>query len=293
MLVTLKEILQYAEEHHCAVGAFNTPNLESILAVIGAAEELNVPVVLMHCEPHEELISIDVIGPIMLQLARNAKVPVCVHCDHGISFELVMRALHMGFSSVMYDASTKPFEVNVSETREVVRIAHSLGVSVEAELGQMTKETASIQDQDSSVVPDDKSSMYTDPERAGDFVAQTDVDALAVSFGTAHGLYTQVPVLDVERVAQIKKFVSVPLVMHGGSGVSDEDFCRVIQNGIRKINYFTYMSKAGGKSVVDHLRTRMSDENVFAHEIFAWSVDGMKENVKQALQVFTIMDVPK
>lgn len=292
MLVTLTETLRYAEEHHCAVGAFNTPNLESIIAVIGAAEELNVPVILMHCEPHEELVSIDVIGPIMLHFARNAKVPVCVHCDHGTSFELVMRALQLGFSSVMYDASTKPYEINVSETAEVTRVAHAFGASVEAELGRMTKETASPQDavQDDQLAAADRSDLYTDPAQAYDFVTRTGVDALAVSFGTAHGLYTRTPVLDVDRVAQISAKISTPLVMHGGSGVSDEDFIRVIQNGVRKINYFTYMSKAGGKSVVEHLHNRMNDENVFAHEIAAWSIEGMKENVKQALEVFTVRD---
>lgn len=225
MLVTLKELLADAKKNKYAVGAFNVPNLEAIRAVIEAAEELNSPVILQHAEVHEGLVSIEEIGPLMLDYAHKAKVPVAVHLDHGATFEMCVKAIQMGFTSVMYDASSKEYEVNRDETKEIVKIAHAVGVSVEAELGHIF--TSAVgggegRGSDSSEDYEDLDDVYTDPDLAKHFVEETDVDCLAIGFGTVHGVYLKEPKLDLDRITLIKDKVDVPFVMHGGSGVSEK-----------------------------------------------------------------------
>lgn len=248
MRVNLTTILKNAQAEGRAVGAFNTPNLESVQAVIGAAEALNQPVIIMHAQIHESLIPLEEIGPVMVAMADRAKVAVCVHLDHGEDLGYLLHAIKMGFTSVMYDGSKLPDEENRTNTREIVRVAHYLGISVEAELGRVLRpEGGGTADPDEKdLIPAD---CYTDPAQASAFVAATGVDALAIAFGTAHGLYEAAPCLDFSRIAAIRRQVAVPLVMHGGSGVSDGDFRRAIAAGIAKINYFTYMSLAGGAAV--------------------------------------------
>ena len=276
MLVTLKEILKIAEEKKIAVGSFNTPNMASVKAVIGAAEELNVPVVLMHAQIHEEmgLCRMDEIAPVMNLLAQRASVPVCTHLDHGTDVEYLLRGLELGFTSVMYDGSVIPEEENIANTRTVVAAAKKYGASVEAEIGSMgAREGGGAEG----------SSIYTDPAAAERFVAATGIDALACAFGTAHGLYLKKPVLDFERLAEIEKRVSVPLVMHGGSGVSEEDYVKVIDLGVRKINYYTYMAKAAGTAVAE-----MQDKTFF-HDMEVVAINAMKENAKAAIEIFAKM----
>ena len=275
MLVTLKEILAAAEQNSIAVGAFNTTGLESLMAVLDAAQELHAPVIISHAQVHESIVPLRVIGPIMLRFAQEASVPVCVHLDHGTSPEYCRQAIQLGFTSIMFDASGLPYRENIALTRSVLAQAHACGVSVEAELGQL------------SVSEDGSSStdLFTDPHQAAEFVHETGVDALAVSFGTAHGIYHAAPHLDFERVAQIHKQVPVPLVMHGGSGVSDCDYQQAIQSGIRKINYYTYMALAGGAAVREKL-TQNPQSPAYFHDIAQWGYSGMKEKVLHVMGVF-------
>lgn len=273
MLVTLKEILKISEEKNIAIGAFNTPNMTSVKAVISAAEELDSPVILMHAQIHEEmgLCNMEEIAPVMLFFAKKASVPVCVHLDHGTDIEYVKRGLELGFTSVMYDGSTLSEEENTANTKLVVSAAKKTGASVEAEIGSMGAREGGGEGAEA---------VYTDPDSAKKFAEETKIDALACAFGTAHGIYLTKPVLDFERLERIKSLVSIPLVMHGGSGVSTEDYKKVIALGIRKINYYTYMAKAAGAAV-----EAMEDKTYF-HDIEVVAMNSMKENVKEAIKIF-------
>lgn len=288
MLATMKEILEDAKKRHYAVGAFNVPNLESIRAVISAAEELKIPVILQHAEVHENLIPLEEIGPIMLQYARQAAIPVCVHLDHGASFDLCIRAIRLGFTSIMYDASSKSYEENFRETKEIVKIAHAAGVSVEAELGHIFTSAVGGGEGRGAVGAEDFASLddcYTDPLTAKEFARGTGVDALAISFGTTHGVYLTEPKLDLNRITQIRREIDIPLVMHGGSGVSDEDFKTAIHNGITKINYYTYSALAGGTAVRNFVNSAEDDE-VFFHDMVLAGTDAIRNDVKAAMSVF-------
>ena len=291
MLVNLKEILADAKEKRYAVGAFNCPNLESLRAILGAAEEMNSPVILNHAEIHDVLIPIETIGPLMVQYAKKAKVPVCVNLDHGTSFEMCMKAIRLGFSSVMFDASGAPYDENVSRTQEMVRICHAVDVSVEAELGHIFVSENGVGETPKKIETCDNSDiseMYTDPSLAKDFVQKTGVDALAIAFGTAHGIYTVKPVLDLERITAIKNKVDIPFVMHGGSGLTEEEFRTAIQNGVTKINYYTYMTMAGANAVQEQLSKKTAGEPVFFHDISLWATEAMKENVREAIRIFSM-----
>ncbi len=273
MLVNLKEILDIAEKNGTAIGSFNTPNLTSLQAVITAAEEKNIPVIIMHAQVHEEmgLCTMEEIAPIMIMYAKRAKVPVCVHLDHGTDVEYVERGIELGFTSVMYDGSNLPTDENIKNTIYTVNKAHALGVSVEAEIGSMgAREGGGTGDE----------SIYTDPDAAVDFVNKTGIDALACAFGTAHGFYATAPKLDFERLSKIRSLISVPIVMHGGSGVSEADFKEVIKRGVRKINYYTYMSKAGGAAILG------KDYSQF-HDALNDAKKAMYEDVKRAIEVFS------
>lgn len=275
MLVTLKSILNIAEVKKCAVGSFNTPNLASIKAVISAAEELNRPVILMHAQVHEEmgLCTMEEMAPIMLLMADRASVPVCVHLDHGTDMNYVKKGLDLGFTSVMYDGSELSKEENYANTSMMAEIAAKYGASVEAEIGSMGAREAGNGGGES---------IYTDPVEAERFARETGIDALACAFGTAHGLYVKQPKLDFERLGEIKSRVDIPLVMHGGSGVSHEDYRKVIELGIRKINYYTYMAKAGGTAVAN------MENKTFYHDIETAAIAAMKEDVKKAIEVFSM-----
>ena len=275
MLVTLKEILKIAEAKKCAIGSFNTPNFASLKAVIGAAEELNQPVIIMHAQVHEEmgLCNIEEIAPNMLFMADRANVPVCVHLDHGTDLSYIKKGLDLGFTSVMYDGSELDTEMNFANTSIAVEMATRYGASVEAEIGSM-----GARESGEKGISDE--SIYTDPEMAEKFAIETGIDALACAFGTAHGLYLKQPKLDFERLTRIKSLVDIPLVMHGGSGVSHADYKKVIELGIRKINYYTYMAKAGGTAVEN-----LSDKTFF-HDIELAAIAGMKEDVKDAIKIF-------
>ena len=276
MLISLNEIMAMAKEKNCAIGAFNTPNLECINAVLAAAEKLDVPVILSHAELHEDVAPLDIIGPVMVEAAKKAKVPVCVHLDHCETMSYMEKALEIGFTGVMYDGSVLPYEENVANTKKAVEMAKKYGANVEAELGQMASREGGSGENAGGPV-------YTDPDLAVKFSAETGIDALAPSFGTAHGIYKSKPVLDLERVKVISERTGLPLVMHGGSGVSDEDYRIAIANGIRKINYYSYMSKAG----VSAVQAKLAEGDVtFYHDLALCAQKAMEENVRKAMLVF-------
>ena len=236
MLVNLNDILRDAEQHAYGVGLFNTTDTDMLQAVIEAAEELNSPVIIGTAEvllPYGELA---LIAPAMVAAAKRAKVPVVVHFDHGVTFERCMEALHLGFSSVMYDGSALPYEENIANTAEIVKIAHAFGATVEGEIGHVGSADSG---------DNDAKDLYTRVDEAKAYQDATGVDALAVSIGTAHGTYKSKPRLDFGRLAEIHAAVPVPLVLHGGSGLSDDDFKNAIAGGIRKVNIFTDLCAAG------------------------------------------------
>ena len=272
MLVTLKEILKAAEENKCAIGSFNTPNMPSAEAVIAAAEELQRPVILMHAQVHEEmgLCKMEDITPVMLHFAKKASVPVCVHLDHGTDLDYIKKGLTLGFTSVMYDGSCLSAEENTENTRIAVKEALKYGASVEAEIGSMGSREGG----------EAAASVYTEPDAAVKFVNDTGIDALACAFGTAHGFYKAEPKLDFERLSKIHSLVSVPIVMHGGSGVSERDYREVIKRGVRKVNYYTYMAAAGGEAVSGKSYKQF-------HDALLDGKAAMKENVKKAIRVFS------
>lgn len=275
MLVTLKEILKIAEERKIAIGSFNTPNMTSARAIIAAAEETNQPVIIMHAQVHEEmgLCNMEEVAPMMLFFAKRAKVPVCVHLDHGTDLDYVKRGLELGFTSVMYDGSALSTEENTANTKIAVAEAKKYGASVEAEIGSMGAREGG---------GEEGASIYTDPDAAVTFVKETGIDALACAFGTAHGFYKDAPKLDFERLSKIYDMIDVPIVMHGGSGVSEADYYEVIKRGVRKVNYYTYMSKAGGDAISGKTYAQFHDALIDAEK-------AMKANVKEAIEIFSAL----
>ena len=273
MLVNLNGVLKDAQKKGYAVGLFNTTDTDMLEGVISAAEELRSPVILGTAEvllPYGEL---SLIAPSIIAAAKRATVPVVVHFDHGLSFQRCMEALKLGFSSVMFDGSANSPEENLKETAEVVRIAHAFGATVEGEIGHVGE--AANGDGD---VPD----MYTTPEEAVNFIEATGVDALAVAIGTAHGAYKTKPKLDIERLARIRKATSVPLVLHGGSGLSDDDFRNTVKNGVAKINIFTDLCVAGANAM-----KKGSEEGKGYLDIRTEKTLAVKEAVMKKMRLFS------
>lgn len=242
MLVNLNDVLKKAQQGHYAVGLFNTIDTDMLEAAIGAAEELRSPIVIGTAEvllPYGEL---KLIAPSVVAAAKRATVPVVVHFDHGLTYSRCVEALQLGFSSIMFDGSAGNADENIANTREIVKMAHAMGVSVEAEIGHVGEAST----EDNAV-----SDQYTTPEEAAAFVEATGVDALAVAIGTAHGAYKTRPCLDLERLRAIRAKVDTPLVLHGGSGLSDEDFRNTVRDGIAKVNIFTDLCVAGQRAMAE------------------------------------------
>jgi fructose-bisphosphate aldolase class II len=279
MLAGLKEVIAEGKKRNIAIGSFNTPNLECLLAVLDAAEELDVPVIIAHAQCHEDVAPLDKIGPVMVELAKRSKVKVCVHLDHGEDFDYCKRAIALGFTSVMIDYSTLPYEENAKGTKEVVDYAHQNGVEVEAELGALPQREGGGE---SSV--SNPSDLYTKPELVPDFLAKTGIDALAIAFGTAHGIYKTKPVLNMDIITKVRELTDFPLVMHGGSGISHEEYKEVIRRGIGKINYYSYMSYAGYASAKQTICEKEAD---FFHNLALNAQFAMKENALKTLKVFS------
>ncbi len=258
------------------------------MAVIGGAKELGVPVIIQFAQCHEPWIPLSVIGPIMVEHAKRAEVPVCVHLDHGETLEYLQQALDMGFTGIMYDGSVLPYEENRENTKAATAMAAQTGAGVEAELGSMGKRESGAGD---GTGAEDETKIYTDSALAKRFVEETGIDALACSFGTTHGIYLTKPKLDFDVVRNVRKLTDeIPVVMHGGSGVSREDFREAVRAGVRKVNYFTYMDKGGGSAAAEYIQTVKAGEPVFFSSVIQEAEKAMKENVKEAMKTFAMMD---
>jgi fructose-bisphosphate aldolase class II len=226
----MKEILQKADQSNYGVGSFNVVNMETVMGVIKAAEETNSPIILQAAEVRLKHSPLNLIGPLMVEAARKAKVPVAVHFDHGSQLETIKQALEVGFTSVMFDGSCLPLEVNITKTLEVIRLAKMYGASVEAEIGRVGGSEDGLEDIEMAI---------TQVQDAQVFFECTGVDALAVAIGNVHGVYKNEPNLQFARLKEINEVVVVPLVLHGGSGITVQDFRQCIQYGIKKINVQT------------------------------------------------------
>ncbi|MBD3255973.1 MAG: ketose-bisphosphate aldolase [Candidatus Lokiarchaeota archaeon] len=280
-LVSLKEILIKARQGKYAVGSFNIMDLQSLRAVIKAADEENSPVIVAFGEAHKKYMPFDIIFPLMARLAKRATIPVAVLLDHGKSFEANVTAIKYGATGVMYDGSDLPFDLNIKHTSEVVKVAHSVGVSVEAELGHVAMEEGNPDRSGAET----EEPIYTNPEDVETFVEQTGVDALAVSIGTSHGVCLEAPKLDFERLNEINSISPVPLVLHGGSGVTDDDFRNCVRNGITKINYFSNISNF----VAESLKKKLNEikGKVYYQDSSPLSFEFFKEAVKERMRVFS------
>lgn len=250
MLANLNDVLIPAKRDGYGVGLFNSVNLEYARGILAAAEKLRLPVIMGSAEVLLPFCPLDELASFLIPMAKKASVPVVVHLDHGLKKETCLEALRLGFTSIMYDCSTEPYEENVRNVKEMADIAHSYGASIEGELGHVANNEGSGGD---GVDEKDPAQFYTEPEQAEDFAGRTGVDALAVAVGTAHGAYKFPPKLDFDRIRKIADRINVPLVLHGGSGLTDADFTKAIQAGISKINIFTDINLAAAAAVRENL----------------------------------------
>lgn len=249
MLVPFKDMLKDAHEKHYAIGAFNMLSIEHVRGAIQAAEELRSPIILQLAEVQFPCAPIEMMAPVYLEAAKKASVPVAVHLDHGQSLETCVKAITLGFNSVMFDGAALPFDKNASETAQIRRIAKSVDVDIEAELGKVGDTT--FGKVGASETPD----VFTDVEESAKFLEITKVDALAVAIGNKHGRYVSTPRLNIQRLKEINERNNVPLVLHGGSGTSEEDFKACIRNGICKINVATALQMAVTAEIQNYLKT--------------------------------------
>lgn len=278
MLVNLDQVLKKAKAEKYAVGLFNTHDTDMLEAAISAAEELRSPIIIGTAEVLLPYGDLPLIAPALVAAARRATIPVVVHYDHGLTFKKTLEALKFGFSSIMYDASAKDYETNVAETAEMTKIAHALGATIEGEIGHV----GLAQD------GDDRNGLYTTVEEAVDFQTKTGVDALAVAVGNAHGVYMSKPCIQLDRIAELNSAVMCPLVMHGGSGLSADDFRNAIERGIAKMNIHTDMVCAGMRAMYESCDAHNRDK------IVTWDyldtrkakVEAIKQVVARKLQLF-------
>ena len=272
MLVNLNDVLYPAKKGGYGVGLFNAVNMEMIRGVLAAAEEAKAPViigtaqVLFPCGPLEEVMSV------LIPMAEKASVPVVVHLDHGLDRETCLRALELGATSIMYDCSTDPYEENIRKVREVAEIAHEKGATIEGELGHVGNNGDGT----------DPTLYYTQPEKAAEYVEQTSIDALAIAVGNAHGAYTLPPKLDFARIHEIAGTVNVPLVLHGGSGLTDNDFREAIHQGISKVNIFTDLNIAAAHAA----KTALQQPDAAFTSLVEPTVEAIKQETLKKMQLF-------
>lgn len=275
MLVNMNDLLVPARKGHYGVGFFNAVNIEMARAVIQAAQELNAPVMIGTAQVLLPVMPMRTVAQYLIPMAKEASIPVCVHFDHGLSFDMCMQALRLGFTSVMFDCSMAPFEENVRQVAQMVRICHAMGVTVEGELGHVGDNAG----KGKLLHPSD---YYTDPDTAADYAKRTGIDSLAVAVGNAHGDYQFPPKLDFERIHIIAQETGLPLVLHGGSGLADEDFRRAVREGICKINIFTDLDKAGKAGIEKGLQEGARSMT----GLIPYEVDAMKTVVKEKIELF-------
>lgn len=274
MLVNMRDLLKDAQKGNYAVGSFSVANMEMVLGVLKAAEELNAPVILQIAEVRLKQSPLELIGPLMVAAAKNAKTPVAVHFDHGKTKEKINQALELGFTSVMFDGSHLPLEENISQTLDIIKSAREYGASVEAEIGCVGGS------EDGS---EDIAINCTKPEDAVRFAEETGVDALAIAIGNAHGNYKSTPKLRFDILEECARLVSAPLVLHGGTGISPEDFVKCSKTGIKKINIAT----ATFDSVENSVHTCYNENKIKGYyDLQAAEVDGAYENAKRHILIF-------
>ena len=273
-LVTMKSLLEQAKKNYRGIGAFSVGNMEMVKGAVEAAEELNTPIILQIAEVRLNHSPLALMGPMMVQAAKEAKVEIAVHLDHGLTMEVVQKALDYGFTSVMFDSSTYPFEENIKRTREVVRLAEKYGATTEAELGLVGGS------EDGSY---DHGIRCTNPDDAKLFCERTGIDALAVAIGNAHGNYPVAPKLAFDVLEEIHKKTEVPLVLHGGSGITDDDFQKAISLGIVKVNIATASFNKLTQRAEEYLQSEGKHNFFSLNEAM---VQGTYENVKHHIEVF-------
>lgn len=275
MLVNMNDILLPAKAGHYGVGFFNAVNVEMAIAIIETAEELKAPVMVGTAEILLPTMELERVAEYLIPMAEKATVPVCIHYDHGLTFERCIQALNLGFSSIMYDCSTDSYEENIRKVAEMVKICHAKNVTVEGELGH-------VGDNFGSGKLENPSDYFTDADTALEFVTRTGVDSLAVAVGNAHGDYAFPPKLDFDRIELISKKTNLPLVLHGGSGLSDDDFHKAVKLGISKVNIFTDIDKAGKRGIEEGL----ADGAKTMMELIPYEIQAMKEVVANKIQLF-------
>ena len=275
-LVTSKQLMLDAQKGGYAIGAFNVENMEMVQAVIAAAEEQNSPVILQTTPGTVKYAGLSMYYANAEALARTAKVPVVIHLDHGNSFDLAMQAYRAGYTSIMIDGSKLPFEENIALSKAVADACHPGGIPVEAELGKVGGKEDDLQNADDS--------PYTDPKEAAEFVERTGVDTLAIAVGTAHGVYKKTPKLDVERITAVRELVSIPLVLHGTSGVPDEQVRECVRRGMCKVNYATDLRIAFTRGVKQYMA-----ENPDAFDPKKYSAVGREEVKKYVMQKMEVV----
>jgi len=274
MLVNMKSLLAKAEKGNYAVGSFSVANMEMVLGVIQAAEELHAPIILQIAEVRLKQSPLEVIGPLMVAAAKNAKVPVAVHFDHGKTFEKINEALALGFTSVMFDGSHLPLDENIAETKKVIAKAREYGAAVEAEIGCVGGS------EDGS---EDIAINCTKPEDAVRFEKETGVDALAIAIGNAHGNYKSTPKLRFDILSEVDDLTTTPLVLHGGTGITPDDFVRCSKTGIKKINIATATFDMVEKTVRDCYN---GDSIHGYYDLQAAEVEGAYQNAKRHILIF-------
>lgn len=285
-IVPMREILKDAQDRKYAVGSYNAYDLGLVRGILKAAEQEKSPVIIAHAPVHFKYTGLDSVANIIVYEAKKAKVPVALLLDHGYEIETCMEAMNLGFNAVMMDSSRLPFDENAELVKRVCDIAHRKGCDVEGEIGYVTRPVSGKDEGfDDDDIIDDKS-FYTNPDDAVRFIETTGVDALAVAFGTVHGVYFKKPVLDIERLTQIAKATGgVPLVMHGGSGLTAADYKKSINAGIRKINYYTGMAVSVAQGIKENLGK--TDEKVFYHNIMMDSIDYICEDISKSMRMFS------
>lgn len=275
MLVNMNDVLLPAKKGSYGVGFFNAVNVEMARAIIETAEELRAPVMVGTAEILLPAMELARVAEYLIPMAEKASVPVCVHYDHGLTFEKCMQALELGFTSIMYDCSTAPYEENIEKVAEMVKICHAMGRTVEGELGH-------VGDNAGAGKLENPSDYFTDPETAADFVKRTGEDSLAVAVGNAHGDYAFPPKLDFERIRVIAEKTGIPLVLHGGSGLSDTDFKTAVKEGVAKVNIFTDIDKAGKRGIEAGLAA--GEKSMMG--LIPYEIDAMKEVVCDKILLF-------
>jgi len=279
MLVNMNDILIPAKEGKYGVGFFNAVNMEMARAIIETAQEMNSPVIVGTAEILLPAMELGYVADYLLPMADAASVPVCVHYDHGLTFDRCMEALSYGFTSVMYDCSTASYEENLERVAEMVKICHAMGATVEGELGH-------VGDNEGAGKLEKPSDYFTDPDMAVDFCKKTGVDALAVAVGNAHGDYAFPPKLDFDRIHQISQMTNLPLVLHGGSGLADDDFKQAVGLGISKINIFTDIDKAGKAGIEEGLKNGAKS----MMDLIPYEIAAMKKVVEEKITLFGSKD---